>query len=171
MDFLTDVGNIVTRPLNWNKIIFVLERLCRGDREPALKESAEVLLAGKRVLVAEDNELNAEVTKESLEARGIVVEVAENGIKVLDILLDNEEYYFDCVLMDVKMPVMNGYTATRKIRQHRRKDLQEIPIVAMTADAYSIDIRCARNAGMNAYMTKPFKIEEVLEVLRELCVK
>jgi CheY-like chemotaxis protein/nitrogen-specific signal transduction histidine kinase len=171
MKFTNDISNIVTRPLSWSKIILVLDRLCRADGKAAKKAAAQALLTGKRVLVAEDNELNAEVTKESLESRGILVEVAENGIKVLDLLLSHDEYYFDCILMDVKMPVMNGYIATQKIRENKRQDLQEIPIVAMTADAYSIDVRCAKNAGMDAYMTKPFKIEEMLKVLEKLCVR
>jgi CheY-like chemotaxis protein len=168
MNFADSVANIATKPLSWRKLLPVLERVCPESLMPLRGAAPPVILAGKRLLVAEDNELNAEVIKETLESQGIVVEVVENGIKAIDALLAHGEHYFDCILMDVKMPVMNGYTTTQRIRSSKRKDLAGIPIVAMTADAYSIDIRCARNAGMNAHVAKPFNIEELLAILREL---
>jgi CheY-like chemotaxis protein len=121
-------------------------------------------LAGKRILVAEDNELTAEMIKEILEQQGIIVEVANNGIKVLDMLLNNDENFYDCVLMDIRMPVMDGYSTTRRIRSNYRQDIARLPVIAMTADAYTIDIRSAKNAGMNAHIAKPFNIDEMLRV-------
>ncbi|MDR2889304.1 MAG: response regulator [Lachnospiraceae bacterium] len=121
-------------------------------------------LAGKRMLVAEDNELNAEVIKELLEQHGVVVDRAENGIRVLDMLYEKEDDYYDCILMDVQMPVMNGYEATHKIRRSERPDLHRIPIIAMTADAFSGDIRSAKNAGMDEHMAKPVNVMELMEV-------
>jgi CheY-like chemotaxis protein len=168
MVFVDSIANIATRPLSWRKLAPVLARVCPESLMPQRGEEHEVILAGKRLLVAEDNELNAEVIKETLEGQGIVVEVVENGIKAIDALLAHGEHYFDCILMDVKMPVMNGYTTTQRIRGSKRKDIAQIPVIAMTADAYSIDVRCAKNAGMNAHVAKPFNIEELLAILREL---
>jgi CheY-like chemotaxis protein/nitrogen-specific signal transduction histidine kinase len=168
MVFAKNIANIATKPLSWAKLAPVLSRVCPESLMSPKDKVPDVILVGKRILVAEDNELNAEVIKETLEGQGIVVEVAENGIKVLDALLSHGEHYFDCILMDVKMPVMNGYTTTQRIRGSKRKDIAQIPVVAMTADAYSIDIRCAKNAGMNAHVAKPFNIEELLTILREL---
>lgn len=125
-------------------------------------------LAGKRMLVAEDNELNAEVIKELLEQQGVVVDRVENGIKVLDTLYEKEDDYYDCILMDVQMPVMNGYEATHKIRRSERTDLHKIPIIAMTADAFSGDIRSAKNAGMDAHVAKPVNIGELIAVFMRL---
>jgi CheY-like chemotaxis protein len=128
----------------------------------------DVPLAGKRMLVAEDNELNAEMVKEILEQHGIIVDVAEDGMKVIDLLMNKSENYFDCILMDINMPVLNGYSTTQRIRNIDRDDLKVIPIIATTASAYLIDIRCAKNAGMNAHVAKPFNVDELLKIFTHL---
>ena len=126
---------------------------------------------GVRVLLVEDNELNRELEKVLLSEKGMVVETAENGLKALEAFMASSEYYYDCILMDVMMPEMDGITATLRIRSSDRKDAKTIPIIAITANAFEFDIRRTTDAGMNAHISKPFYVEEVLKVLGRLLVK
>lgn len=126
---------------------------------------------GVKVLLVEDNELNSELEKVLLSEKGMVVETAENGLKALEAFMASSEYYYDCILMDVMMPEMDGITATLRIRSSDRKDAKTIPIIAITANAFEFDIRRTTDAGMNAHISKPFYVEEVLKVLGRLLVK
>ena len=126
---------------------------------------------GIRVLLVEDNELNSELEKALLSEKGMVVETAENGLKALEAFMASSEYYYDCILMDVMMPEMDGITATLRIRSSDRKDAKTIPIIAITANAFEFDIRRTTDAGMNAHISKPFYVDEVLKVLGRLLVK
>ena len=158
----------LSRPFNPDKLLFALEKVYPG-KQPVAKGSHDgTSLVGKRILVAEDNELNAEMIKEILEQHGIIVELAANGIKVLDMMLDKNEHYYDCILMDIRMPIMDGYATTRRIRSNTRNDIAMIPIIAMTADAYSNDVRSAKSAGMDAHIAKPPDIDEMLGILKRL---
>lgn len=168
MNLVNSFNDYLTRPFCMNKMLYALDNISYEKEVPADILLPEISFAGRRILLAEDNQLNAEMIKELLEQHGIIVEVADNGIKVIDMLMNNGENYFDCVLMDVKMPVMNGYTATQMLRANQRPDIAEIPVIAMTADAYSIDIRYAKNAGMNAHIPKPFSIDDLLKILGSL---
>ncbi|MCL2254689.1 MAG: response regulator [Lachnospiraceae bacterium] len=163
-----NINDFITRPLNREKVLYALEHNFQEERLIPSENLPEISFAGKRILVAEDNQLNAEMIKEILMQHGIIVEVAENGMRVLDMLMNKGVNYFDCILMDVKMPVMNGYMATEKIRASKREDIAKIPIIAMTADAYSIDVRSSKNAGMNTHVAKPFNINELLAILGSL---
>ncbi len=126
---------------------------------------------GVKVLLVEDNELNSELEKVLLSEKGMVVETAENGLKALEAFMASSECYYDCILMDVMMPEMDGITATLRIRSSDRKDAKTIPIIAITANAFEFDIRRTTDAGMNAHISKPFYVEEVLKVLGRLLVK
>jgi len=108
---------------------------------------------GRRILLAEDNELNAEIAEAILEDAGMKVEVAGDGKICVDKLTSNEPGYYDLVLMDVQMPYLNGYEATRIIRS-LKDDRAQIPIIAMTANAYAEDKKEALNAGMNDHLAK-----------------
>lgn len=125
-------------------------------------------LAGKRVLLCEDHPLNATIAQRLLQNKGIIVDCAENGQIGVDMFSDSEENYYDAILMDIRMPVMNGIDATRAMRRLERKDAQKIPIIAMTANALSSDIKETREAGMNAHLSKPIETRKLYETLQEL---
>ena len=121
-----------------------------------------------RILLAEDNELNQEIAKMILEDAGFTAEVAENGQIALDMLRKSEPGYYQIILMDVRMPVMNGYEATRAIRALENKELSSIPIFAMTANAFEEDKQEAMEAGMNGHLSKPIEIEVLFETLDKI---
>lgn len=123
---------------------------------------------GVRVLLVEDNELNSEIASEILEEAGMLVDIAENGQVALDKLIDMKAGYYQLVLMDIQMPVMNGYEATKRIRSLEDEALASIPIVAMTADAFTEDKRHALECGMNAHITKPVIVDELFGLLGEI---
>ena len=121
---------------------------------------------GKRILLAEDNELNAEIATEMLKGLGFEIEVAKNGKICIDLLEKAQPYYYDLILMDVQMPVMNGYEATREIRKLEDSKKASIPIIAMTANAFEEDKKNAIEAGMNAHLSKPIDIKKVKETIQ-----
>ncbi len=164
---LLDIADFITRPLTLSKLFTALERMFPGTSAKAAADRKLVSLAGKRMLIAEDNELNAEIIKELLYQNGVVVEMAENGAVAVDMLVSKEAFYYDCVLMDIRMPVLNGYAAAQKIRKCKREDLKRIPIIAMTADTFSVDVRKAKEAGMNDHVAKPYDIGELMEVFAQ----
>lgn len=123
-------------------------------------------LEGAKVLLVEDNELNQEIAVELLNMAGAEVVVAPNGLIAMDIMKEAESY-FQVILMDIRMPIMDGYTATRAIRSLNRDDTDKIPIIAMTANAFAEDVRAALDSGMNAHIAKPVDIDKITSVLKE----
>lgn len=119
-----------------------------------------------RILLVEDNKLNVEIAQLLLEDAGAVVTVADNGQEALNIYEKREAGSFDAILMELMMPVMDGYTATRRIRMSGKADSASIPIIAMTANAFSEDIKKCREAGMNAHLAKPMDIQKVIRTLK-----
>ena len=117
--------------------------------------------------MAEDIELNWEVARELLSGLGLELDWAENGQICLEKFKNSEEGYYDAILMDVRMPIMGGYEAARAIRALNRTDADRIPIIAMTADAFSEDIQKSLEAGMNAHTAKPIDIQEVAKLLEK----
>ena len=124
--------------------------------------------AGRRLLLVEDNEFNREIALDILSEYGFCMEVAENGAEAVEKVAASEPGYYDLVLMDIQMPVMDGYEATRTIRKLSDPQKAGITIVAMTANAFDIDKRNAYKAGMNWHIAKPIKIDELMSVLTEL---
>jgi CheY-like chemotaxis protein len=122
-------------------------------------------LTGMKILLVEDNELNTEIAKEILEDEGILVTVAENGKQAYEAFTLAPPGRFDVILMDVMMPVMNGYEATKAIRESNHPEAKTIPIIAMTANAYKEDVDKALDAGMNAHVAKPIDIQMLMSVL------
>lgn len=116
---------------------------------------------GKRILLVEDNELNREIAEELIGVTGASVESAEDGIQAVEMFKESAEGYYDLILMDVQMPHMDGYEATRCIRALGRSDAQKVPIFAMTANAFAEDVQKSREAGMNAHISKPLDIRAV----------
>jgi len=119
-----------------------------------------------RILLVEDNELNREIAIELISLIGVQVEEAENGARAVEIFKSSPEGYFNLILMDIQMPVMNGYEATKEIRKLPRQDAKDIWIVAMTANAFVEDIRMSKDAGMNEHLSKPVDVERLQEILR-----
>ena len=113
----------------------------------------------------EDNELNLEIAVEILGSTGAQIDTAGNGQEALDAFAAKPEFYYDLILMDIQMPVMDGLEATRRIRGLNRQDASRVHIVAMTANAFVEDRRLSVEAGMNAHITKPLDVEQVLECL------
>ena len=116
---------------------------------------------GKRILLVEDNELNREIAEELIGATGASVESAEDGVQAVEKFKESAEGYYDLILMDVQMPHMDGYEATRCIRALGRSDAQKVPIFAMTANAFAEDVQKSREAGMSAHISKPLDIRAV----------
>ncbi len=124
-------------------------------------------LEGLHFLAAEDNEINAEILREILLLENAGCEIVENGQLAVERFAASQEGEFDAILMDVQMPVMNGYDATRAIRALERGDAREIPIIAMTANAFAEDEKDALNAGMNVHLAKPIDIELLRQIIRQ----
>lgn len=121
-----------------------------------------------RILLAEDVELNQEIATTILKDAGFETEVAGNGRIAVDMLAKSEPGYYQVILMDVQMPVMNGYEATKEIRRMENRDLASIPIIAMTANAFEEDKQEALKSGMNGHIAKPIDIEVLFGVLRQI---
>lgn len=115
--------------------------------------------------MAEDNELNSEIAKELLEDAGAVVTLAKDGREAVSIFKQSHICEFDLILMDIMMPTLNGYEATQIIRSLSRTDAQTVPIVAMTANAFSHDIQKAKQVGMNDHIAKPIDVKKMYEVI------
>lgn len=120
-----------------------------------------------RLLMAEDNEINAMIATEILQQKGAQIEVAENGQIAVERFASRPPYYYDLILMDIQMPVMDGRTAARTIRGMERADAAEIPIFALSADAFVEDIRLSEESGMNGHLSKPINFEELWNLIQE----
>jgi signal transduction histidine kinase/PAS domain-containing protein len=128
-------------------------------------------ISGKHVLVCEDHPLNQEIVKKLLEKKNAIVEIAENGEIGVQDFLRSRLHYYDVILMDIHMPIMNGYEATRKIRALKRADAKDTPIIALTADAYDSDVKACLDAGMNSHLAKPLDPLKLYETLSQLFQK
>ncbi|MCI8836723.1 MAG: response regulator [Hungatella sp.] len=161
------ISGFICKPLFKSTLFYGLrqhmETLEKGEEENRKEGSG---LDGRRVLVAEDNELNWEIASELLSELGLELEWAEDGQICLNMFERSEPGYYDAVLMDLRMPVMNGYEAAVAIRKTERKD-RDIPIIAMTADAFTEDRKKCLEAGMNAHMAKPIDVKEVSRLLEK----
>ena len=121
---------------------------------------------GKRVLIVEDNEINLEIARTLIEESGVQVEEANNGEEAVRKVSESEEGYYDLIFMDIQMPVMDGYQATKVIRALNRDDVLTLPIVAMTANAFQEDVCDALQAGMNVHLAKPVDVAELGQILQ-----
>ena len=130
--------------------------------------SAEESFKGRRILLAEDNELNREIAVEILSEAGFTVECAENGEQAYEMVLNAGAKYYDLVLMDIQMPIMDGYAATHAIRDIKQPGIADLPIVAMTANAFDEDRERALKEGMNGHLAKPIDLDKMMKLLKEL---
>ncbi|WP_418748111.1 ATP-binding protein [Frisingicoccus sp.] len=137
--------------------------------EPSSDETVSTIdFSGKRLLLVDDNELNMEIAEELLREAGFLVETAENGQISVEMVRNSEAGYYDAILMDIQMPVMDGYQASREIRSLENKDLAEIPIIALTANAFDEDKKEALANGMNAHIAKPLDVAILYETLEKI---
>lgn len=128
----------------------------------------DITFEGKKILLVEDNELNQEIAVEILQEAGFTVETADDGAVALDKMKKAEPGQYDLILMDIQMPIMNGYEATEHIRKLEQPEISGIPIIAMTANAFDEDKKAAMEAGMNGHVAKPIDIPELMEMLRNI---
>ncbi|MCB6610702.1 ATP-binding protein [[Clostridium] symbiosum] len=142
-----------------------------SDSLPVVKKHLEDLRSdsfkGKRLLIVEDNELNREIAQTLLEMNGFIVETSENGQTAIQCFAAHDAFYYDAILMDIHMPVMDGIEATKRLRTMGRDDSRTIPIIAMTANAFSEDSRKSLQIGMNGHLSKPIQMEELLLTLHQ----
>ncbi len=137
-------------------------------RANTVESTLDCSLANMNVLLAEDNELNAEIAQALLESEGVVVTRAANGNEVVDLYLSHPAGSFDAILMDIMMPDMDGYEATRAIRLSEKVDAADIPIIALTANAFAEDAQAAHDAGMNAHLSKPLDFNKLKNILARI---
>ena len=137
--------------------------------DPAIHADETANLAGLRALLVEDNEMNMEIAEFLLKEQHMQVDRAWNGAQAVELFEQSETHAYDIVLMDIMMPVMDGLEAARRIRRMEREDAKAIPIVAVTANAFSDDVKHSREAGMNDHLSKPLEMEKVAETVCRLC--
>lgn len=142
--------------------------LTEPEAEIAANDGAEVSFEGMRALLVEDNMINMEIAQLLLDQAGFVIETAENGQIALDMTAASEPGYYDVILMDIQMPVMDGYMAAQAIRSLPDKALASIPIIAMTANAFQEDIKKAEEVGMNGHIAKPLDIPSMMATLQQV---
>ena len=153
-----------------DKLMSVVGKPEETEEQSIIPITAEEL-HGKRILLVEDNELNREIAQELLSESGFVIESAEDGSIAVDMVQKSAEGYYDLILMDVQMPIMNGYEATKAIRKLENPVLANIPVVAMTANAFDEDRKTAMESGMNAHVAKPIQVETLMGVISDILSK
>ena len=139
-----------------------------GKDEKAGEERKEISFEGRRVLVVEDNELNAEIAQCLLEERGFEVDCVYNGAQAVEQIRTTTPGTYDVILMDIMMPVMDGLEAARTIRGMEREDCHTIPIIAMSANAFDDDLKKSVRCGMNGHLSKPVEVDKLYETLYEV---
>ena len=159
------VHGFISKPLFKSSLYLSLSSyMTENKKEDDKEQRQDIDFTGKRILVAEDNDLNWEIAETLLSETGLELERAENGKVCVEKFENSAEGYFDAILMDIRMPVMTGYDAAVAIRSLKRTD-RKLPIIAMTADAFSDDIQRCLDCGMNEHIAKPIDVDQVLEIL------
>ena len=161
----------VSKPLFRTKLASLFDSILNeessdADLEAPLRDLEAMNLTGRRILLAEDQEMNAEIAIDFLEMSGVEVDWVMDGAQAVEKLASSPDGYYSIFMTDIQMPVMNGYEAARAIRAMDRPYAKEIPIVAMTANAFADDVLKCRQAGMNEHIAKPFHVEDLTRVLR-----
>ena len=162
------VNNFLTKPLSASNIIEKFERIARRSNMKIFREKERARLEGRRVLLAEDQELNAEILMDTLEIENVKADHAVNGKEAVEMFEKSTAGVYAAILMDVRMPVMDGLEATAAIRAMDREDARKIPIIALTANAFDEDVQRSMQAGMNAHLSKPVEADHLIRILGEL---
>lgn len=164
------INAFLGKPLFKSRIVGLFSGLVENKHKAPQnmkEELKEYDFSGKRILLAEDNEINREIAVEILSMAGFTTETAENGKLCVEMFTDKEQGYYDIILMDIQMPEMDGYEAAKNIRALSHPDAKTIPIIAMTANAFTSDVRDALNSGMNGHISKPIDVNRLIKVLNE----
>ena len=169
---LAGVNLLMSKPMFKSTLVSAFSKAL-GEKEEEAQQTAVIDydFNGKRILLAEDNALNTEVAMMLLENKGFTVETADNGIRALEMFSKSPAGYYSAILMDIRMPLMDGLTATISIRHLSNKDALTIPIIAMTANAFDDDIEKSRAAGMDAHLAKPIEPDRMYQTLYDLIFK
>ena len=162
------VDSFLAKPLFASNVIDEFERIARKNNMSLYKDKQRVALKGRRILLAEDILVNAEIMKQIVLIREAEIDHAENGRIVLEMFERSSIGYYDAVLMDVRMPEMDGLEATAAIRALDRPDAKAVPIIALTANAFDEDVQRSLQVGMNAHLSKPVEPEHLYQTLEEL---
>ena len=164
-------NSFMTKPLFRSKLIGklkeVTDEIPPEQKENILEKYTEKHYEDKRILLVDDNELNREIASEILGMTRVMVEEAEDGRQALELFEKSERNYYDMILMDVQMPVMDGHQATKAIRKLKRPDAVSVPIIAMSANAFIEDVESSRMAGMNGHISKPVNIAKLLGIMED----
>ena len=162
------ISGFIAKPLFRSTLFFALRQFAEENIHKTEEEvPASIDFTGKRILLAEDNDLNWEIANELLSDLGLTLDWAENGKVCVEKFESSEEGWYDAILMDLRMPLMTGFEATEAIRALNRPDAAAIPILAMSADVFADDIKHCLDSGMNAHMAKPIDVEEVARLLEQ----
>ncbi len=162
------VDSFLAKPLFASNVIGEFERVARKNNMSLFREKQRVELVNRNILLAEDVLINAEIMKELLRIKGAIIDHAENGRIALEKFAASELNHYDAILMDIRMPEMDGLEATERIRALDRADAAMVPIIAMTANAFDEDVQRSLQVGMNAHLTKPVDPERLYQTLEEL---
>ena len=163
------VTGFCSKPLFLSELRECLYSVVNAETEEEQEDSGRKIdFSPGHILLAEDNELNQEIAEAILEEAGFSIEIASNGQIAVDMLKASEPGYYQLVLMDVQMPVMNGYDAVKAIRRLENRELASIPVLAMTANAFEEDRQQALRCGMNGHIAKPIDIDKLFETLSEV---
>lgn len=162
------IADFISKPLFKSTLFHSLKKYVESDsNDSASQDEIDNLFCGRRVLLAEDNDLNREIAYELLSQSGMELDMAHNGKVCVDKFRSCEIGYYDAILMDIRMPVMTGYEATKEIRSLDRDDAKSIPIIAMTADAFAEDVKKCLECGMNAHVSKPIDVGKIYSILEK----
>lgn len=159
------VDSFIAKPLFVSNLLEEFQSALKKKKIRTSEEVHRAKLEGRRILLAEDMSINAQIMIEVLKMRGITAELAENGRIAVEMFASHESGYYDAILMDMRMPEMDGLTATEKIREMDREDAATIPIIALTANAFDEDVQKSLQVGMNAHLAKPVEPELLFETL------
>ena len=162
------IDSFLTKPLFASKVISEFERVARNNNLNLFREKKRADLTGRRILLAEDIEMNAEIMMDVLEMEDMETDHAENGRIAVERFQNSEIGMYSAILMDIRMPEMDGLEATQVIRALDRPDAKTIPIIALTANAFDEDVQRSLQCGMNAHLTKPVEPEHLFKTLGEL---
>ena len=162
------VDSFLAKPLFASNVIAEFERIARKNNMNLFKEKQQAQLSERRILLAEDIEINAEIMMDILSLEDIEADHAENGKEAVELFQKSAIGQYSAILMDVRMPVMDGLEAAETIRGLDRADAKRIPIIALTANAFDEDVQRSLQAGMNAHLTKPVEPEHLFQTLGEL---
>lgn len=167
------VNEFITKPLFKSRLVYLFNHILGKENEntDSNELNIEEFLLNKRILLVEDNELNREIAEEIVGMTGVQVESVENGKEAVERYEEASDDYYDLILMDIQMPIMNGYEATEAIRKLDKSTAKTIPIIAMTANAFVDDIQRSKQAGMNEHLSKPLDVDQLMKCLKHWLIE